>query len=337
MIRNTVYIAFVTLVHATCWADDPRGIATDQDIALLKTSRIECLVGNNKSHREEGVQHHAGYNGLFRLTSTDQKESPFVPAYAGLNLEHYFDARPRREGHVFFEPRHASMSLERVSQHGVELHQPPTPTFGIESWTRFVVREPYYVDFSFRCVPRRDELEGNFFGVFWASYINGPLDKSIYFLDVESSLNQPLWRQLATQQHNRDSTVRGKADSIDLVFQAGEETLFSSISPLRYSEPFFYGRFRNMVLIYVFRQNPHLRFTHSPSGGGNNRLGDDTNPAWDFQLIVPNAQVNKEYRLEGCLIYKPWQNRADVLSEVRRYLATPQVNPSANQNATRNQ
>ena len=75
-----------------------------------------------------------------------------------------------------------------------------------------------------------------------------------------------------------------------------------------------------MVLIYVFRENQNLRFAHSPSGGGRNSAGNDTNPAWDFQLIIPNPQKAQEYQLEGRLIYKPWKGRADVLTEVSRYL-----------------
>ena len=114
------------------------------------------------------------------------------------------------------------------------LHQPPTKTYGVESWTQFTVHEPYYIDFLFRCVPRSDRLDGDFLGVFWASYINGPLDKSIYFLDADSTLDNPLWRQFSTQGHNRDSTVRGRSDNVDLKFRDSGSTLFSSLSPLRY-------------------------------------------------------------------------------------------------------
>ena len=38
---------------------------------------------------------------------------------------------------LFFEPRNAPMRLRRVSDRAAELHQPPTPTFHLESRTRF--------------------------------------------------------------------------------------------------------------------------------------------------------------------------------------------------------
>lgn len=315
-------VVLLNLFTAQSLADDEdsRGVADDHDVAVIRASRLECMIGNNKSHLGQFGQHRAGYNGVFWLKSPDQPETPFVPAYAGLNLEHYFDARKEYQGRDFFEPRHATMKLKQLGAKSVELYQPPTATFGVESWTRFETVDPYYLDFSFRCIPRRDEFQGNFMGAFWASYIHGPIDKSTYFLDADSTLNEPVWRQFCTQRHNRDSTVRSKSDMAQTIFAQSDQTLFSSMSPLRYSEPFFYGRFRNMVLIYVFEPNPHLRFSHSPSGGGANAQGDDTNPAWDFQLVIPDYQINKEYRLRGRLIYKLWQDRNDVLAEVGKYL-----------------
>ena len=299
---------------------DPRGPARDEDVAVLKTSELEVVIGNNRSLETDDVQHRAGYNGVFAIRARQQAESPFVPAYAGINLEHYFDGRPRSESHVFFEPRHAKMNLTKINERTAELHQPATPVFGVESWTRFEVKERHSIDFSFRCRPHRNDYVGGFLGVFWASYINAPLNKSMYFIDAESSLEHPMWKQLCTQLHNRDSTVRHASEAVELMFQ-GRETLFANDSPLRYSTPFFYGRFRNMVLIYVFRPGAGLRFTHSPSGGGRTTNGDDTNPAWDFQLIVTDPQPGEEYRLEGRLIYKEWTNRDDVLSEVSEYLS----------------
>jgi hypothetical protein len=60
--------------------------------------------------------------------------SVYVPAIAGLNLEHYFDGRPRQsERAVFFEPRHAPMQFRRLSETKAELQQPPTPVYGVES------------------------------------------------------------------------------------------------------------------------------------------------------------------------------------------------------------
>ncbi len=287
------------------------------DFAEFRASELICTIGNNAADGE----HREGYNGVFRMRSPNEPVSPYVVRYAGLNLEHYFDARPRSEDmNVFFEPRRVPMEFRRIDDRTAELYQPPTPFYGVESWTTFEVKDPYYIDMAFRCIPRKPAFEGGFMGVFWASYINEPLDKSIYFLQGESTLEEPSWVQFCTQVHGLNSSVLPITDQSDLNYPPKADTLFNSLSPLRYSVPFYYGRVRDMVLIYVFKPSPYLRFAHSPSGGGKTEADDDTNPAWDFQLVIPDWKVGETYSLTMRAIYKPWVNRADVLREVAAYL-----------------
>jgi hypothetical protein len=286
------------------------------DFGEFSISDIRCVIGNNAAAGE----HRRGYNGVFEIRHAGDTVSPFVPLYAGLNLEHYFDSRPRSpEAHVFFEPRHAPMTFTRIDGQTAELHQPPTPVYQVESWTRFTLSGPYYIEMNYRCIPRAAVFQ-DFMGVFWASYINGPEDKSIYFLREGSTLENPQWVQFCTQAHGRDSTVRHENDKAELPMPPASDSLFNGLSPLRYSAPFYYGRVGDMVLIYIFKPNPYLRFAHSPSGGGRTPAGDDTNPAWDFQLVIPDYEIGKEYGLQMRAVYKPWKDRADVVNEVRKYL-----------------
>ncbi|HEX72232.1 MAG TPA: hypothetical protein ENN65_02845 [Candidatus Hydrogenedentes bacterium] len=171
-------------------------------------------------------------------------------------------------------------------------------------------------------VPLYAGLAGNVLGVFWASYINAPLDKSIYFLSEGSSLDAPQWAQYCTLKHGRDSTVRGENDAVEIAFEGGSGALFQSVAPLRYSEPFFYGRVDDRVLIFIFAPGPIIRFSHSPTGGGLAESGDAHNPAWDFQLIVPDYEVGKEYGLTMRLVCKPWSGRDDVIEEARQFRAS---------------
>lgn len=289
------------------------------DFDTFRVSRLECVIGNNAAAGE----HRTGYNGLFRLTAPGGAPTAFVPTFAGLNLEHYFDGRlTRGNAPVTFEPRHAPMQFRRLGPTTAELVQPATPVYGVESRTVFELREPYYIDVTYRAKPRAGGFQGGFLGVFWASYMNGPHDKSIYFLDGSSTLAAPRWVQFASQVHGRDATVRAAADQLEFVMEADPRNLTRNFSPLRYGAPFFYGRFHDMVLIYIFRPNPYLRFAHSPSGGSRNAAGDDTNPAWDFQLVMPEAEALKGLQLDLRLVYKPWVGRDDVLREVRSWLGT---------------
>jgi len=304
-------------ILAVAFANVPAEETIDMnDCGELAVSGLRCVIGGNAALGE----HRAGYNGVFGIRAPGIDESPFVPLYAGLNLEHYFDARPRATDNVLFEPRRTPMTFTRVNATTAELHQPPTPHYGVESWTRFELKEPYYIDMEFRCVPRKDVFRGGFFGVFWASYINAPGDKSLYMRGTGPGGDKTLWVQHCTALHDRDSTVRHVADTLELPFEQPGSMLYSSFSPLRFEEPFFYGRFRDRVLIYIFRPGPLVRFAHSPSGGGLTPDGADTCPAWDFQLIVPDPEVGREYGVRMRLVYKAWVDREDVLAEVRRYL-----------------
>ena len=186
--------------------------------------------------------HRAGYNGVWSLTHRTEATNLFVPTVAGLNFEHIFDGDRRDKDNrqdVFFEPRRAAMTFRRVSATEAELHQPPTPTFHLESWTRFVLTPPHYVDMTFRCRPTQHSFTHGYIGLFWASYINAPEDKSIYFRQN----NQ--WLQLCSQQHNDESTVRHRDDKIELKFRQGlGDALYRNLSPLRFEEPFYYGLFQ---------------------------------------------------------------------------------------------
>src|SRR2546422_5575789 len=111
---------------------------------------LTAVIGDNEGY--EG--HRAGYNGVHRLTHRTNPKSLFT--VTGLNLEHIFDGDQDLRGDrtVTFEPRNAPMTFTKISESEAELHQPPTPTFHLESWTRFKLVAPHYIDLAFRCKPQ---------------------------------------------------------------------------------------------------------------------------------------------------------------------------------------
>jgi hypothetical protein len=282
----------------------------------FRVGDLTAVIGDNEAHG----QFRAGYNGVWSLTHRQEATTVFVPGVSGLNLEHIFDGHrfdTDNSSRIFFEPRQAPMTFRRLGEAEAELHQPPTPTFHLESWTRFRLVAPHSIDMSFRCRPTQHVFQHGYIGLFWASYINAPDDRSLYFR------NGGQWQQLCTQQHNDESTVRHRDDRRELRFSAGyPQALYRNLSPLRYDEPFYYGHFRNQVYIMMFEPSPRVRFTHSPSGGGTNRAEQTTNPAWDFQYIVPNYEVNREYRFRARLAYRPRCSRREILREVADWLAS---------------
>jgi hypothetical protein len=271
---------------------------------------LTAVIGDNEAHD----QHAAGYNGVHQLIHRSEPATLFVPTVAGLNLEHIFDGDKELRGiknrNVFFEPRNAAMTFRRLSACEAELHQPPTPTFQLESWTRFKLVSPHYIDFTFRCRPAQHVFCHGYIGIFWASYINAPEDKSMYFRGENG------WLQLCTPEHNNQSTVVHKDNKISLAFSpVPGDTLYKNLSPFKYAEPFFYGLFRKHLFLLMFDRSDGIRFTHSPSGGGYNAELQTTNPAWDFQFIIPSYDVGKEYGFRARAVYRERCARQEVVQE----------------------
>jgi hypothetical protein len=274
---------------------------------------LTAIIGDNAADKD----HRAGYNGVWSLTHRTEPINLFVPSVAGLNLEHIFDGdKGDTDGtqKIFFEPRNAPMTFKRISDTEAELHQPPTPTFHLESWTRFKLTAPHYLDFAFRCVATQHAFAHGYIGLFWASYINAPEDKSLYFR------GGGLWQQLCTQQHDDESTVRHRNDKVDLKFSKHmRDALYRNLSPLRYDEPFYYGLFRKHIYILMFEKSDGIRLTHSPSGGGVNKEAQTTNPAWDFQYLVPKYEVKREYSLRARIVHRERCSRDEVLREYENW------------------
>lgn len=281
----------------------------------LAAGALTAVVGDNSAHD----RHRAGYNGLWGLRHEAGTRSIFVPALAGLNLEHIVTGEHLADSGTFFEPRNAPMTLTRIGDAEAELHQPPTPTFHVESWTRFRVVAPHYIDMDFRFRPHRDVFPRGYVALFWASYMDAPDDKSMYFLGGEAG-QEGRWTQLCTQWHNDQSTVRHREDDFDMTFPAdGRDALFKSLSRLRFDEPLFYGGVDDLVWGVCFDRTDGVRLTHSPSGGGANPDRRTSNPAWDFQFLVTRPRVMEEYGFRTRTFLRPRCSRDEILADFRRW------------------
>ena len=283
----------------------------------LQAGDLTAVVGDNSAAGE----HQGGYNGVWSLRHATGSRSVFVPAVAGLNLEHIVTGEQLDDQKIFFEPRNAPMSFTQVSESEAELHQPPTPTFHVESWTRFRLVAPHYLDMSFRCLAHQPVFPRGYLALFWASYINAPADKSMYLtggLDGQKNL----WTQFCTQWHNDQSTVRHRDDTFEMTFPpGGRDTLFKSLSRFRFDEPLFYGNFDELMWLVMFDRAEGIRLTHSPNGGGTNTALQTTNPAWDFQFLVQKPEVMKEYSFRVRTVLRPRCSREEVLKEFQKWKA----------------
>src|SRR5262249_45827908 len=126
----------------------------------FRAGDLTAVIGDNEAY----AGRRPGYNGVHRLSHRTNPKSLFT--IAGLNFEHIFDGAQGLNGDrkVLFEPRHAPMKLTKISDAEAELYQPETPTFHLESWTRFKLVAPYYIDVTFRCKPLQHAFNYGYIG-----------------------------------------------------------------------------------------------------------------------------------------------------------------------------
>lgn len=286
--------------------------------ATFRVGDLTAVIGDNAASGE----HEAGYNGIWSLRHASGTRTLFVPAFAGLNLEHIFDGETDDAPDVFFEPRRAPMTLRTLSDDEAELHQPPTPTFHLESWTRFTFVAPHFIDFRFCCVAHEPAFRRGTIGLFWASYIHTPSDKSLYFLGYPARGADSVWCQLCPLHHREVNTVRHRDDELELTCRDGYRgPALRDVSRVRYDLPLCYGLFEEHIWLLMFDRTEGLRFRHVPYGGNRDAEHRTTNPAWDFQFLIPDYEVGKEYGFRARAVLRPRCSREELLEEYGRWKA----------------
>ena len=287
----------------------PKGMIQEKSVTLEKGDLKVTFVDNDKM----GDIHKAGYNGIAELFHSQQDSTLFVPFYAGFNLEHIFGGDSLVQ---LFEPRKHPMSLYRKSNHEALLYQHATPLSGVESLTEFKLVAPHYIDITFRCVLHHpDFFKHDYAGFFWASYINKPPDKKIYFKSGHGNPPTSHWIEAYSNKHGVESTHKAMDDAYEFFFaDKFNATLANHFSEYRYAAPFYYGKFHNMAFAYLFESKEIIRFSQSPTGGGQ------TNPAWDFQYLIPDPKAGKEYSFKARLIYKSFLSAGDIEREYNSWI-----------------
>jgi len=277
----------------------------------ISTQNFACVIGDNA----EADDHRAGYNGVWSLIPSGKSSSLFVPGVAGLNLEHYFDGWSNATREIRFEPRQVPMTMEQPAENVIRLTQAETPIWGVESVTTFTVREPDVIDMEFECTPRRQVFRNRTLGVFWASYIHAPEDNAIRFLGRRPRQRNDAWQALASPAHGVASSVRGPDDDFALeIGPEAEGALYSDLAPPRWSEPWYYGRWQDWAYVVAIRTERLLRFSMSPTGGG------EGNAAWDFHMLAPEMRIGETYRLAARCIVTPWRDVDYLAARARAWL-----------------
>ena len=309
-----------------------------QSGSCLQTREFLAYIADNAP---VGI-HRGGYNGLASLITRRTGNNLFVPSYAGLNYETIWLAGLSQYTHDSgskFEPRCEPMRVDSVDEHRVVLVQPETAHAHVSARITFRVEEPHYLHQHIELVFHRRfcaDDEQNSFHSLWASYIHMPPDRHIYTqLDGAASALAD-WVGITKEDHSaKELLVRPlpndrelqAAEHLGVMMSSqpatAEPVLPSALAPMelpaRLGGPlrFYYGFCHDdQLLLKMFKQPERFRLAYSPNGGG--KL-PEWSPAWDFVLHLEDAQLERTYSWDLCLVVKAYRGRADVLNEIRRY------------------
>lgn len=288
----------------------------DKHFAVLKRGPITAVIVDNEAvDVPDCPGHKAGYNGVAVLQHAAREGNLFVPGVAGLNFEHIHDGTPVIDKHERFEPRKAPMRLRVIDEATVEVHQPPTPYFQLESCGRYRLLEDGTIEYTFECIPRAARFAQGYIGLFWASYIHQPESLDIHFLGRKtSSTDAPEWIRGVTPKHGVDSTHPPASLAFEPKFDPDFSlTLANHRSAFVYTEPWYYGVNRGIAYVQMFRERDAIWFAQSPTGGGAG------NPAWDFQWFIPDYKVGEAYGFTMRANAIPFRDRETLLDATRKH------------------
>jgi len=282
---------------------------------------MSAIVADNEKFL---FKHRQGYNGIARLSLRGATrpgkggKNIFVPAYAGLNLEHYFDEQDR-EREVLFHPRRHPMVLAKWKEvNSAVLTQDPFPPWNVSYASTIVVSGSSRIDFSMEITPRDKEIEkSSFLGAFWASYIDHPAQGGINIMGHARG-EKPAdkrWIYVETAVHGEKSSIMPAAASFVPVLAPGlpKHWLFAGKGDYVHDIPLFYGVSGGTLLAFMFKDKERVWFAHSPSGGGSGC------PAWDFFALFPSPRYGETYKVQGRLVAKPFVSASDVLAEYEAF------------------
>jgi hypothetical protein len=185
----------------------------------------------------------------------------------------------------------------------------------------YLVRPPHYVDHEARFTAKGTTGSWNN-----TSYMNGPADPGIYLIQTDGT-----WvRHYSATHGDRASVAPADMDPLppiqkveDAKYPHGTNNFWDGFSDLRFDPryPLFYGRFDDMVLIFMIERRwghdliPYM----SPSGGGYSPEWNRPNPAWDYRYWLRNLTPGQEVVIRSRLCYKPFVSREDVLEEYEKW------------------
>ena len=265
---------------------------------FISAGELRAIVGDDTDHGA-GWQEHSG---IWFLTSAKDSHTAVSQGNGILILYHHRGTRP---------------SIRRVDEATVELHKEGTEQNNfVETRGIYRLREPHYVDYELTATARSGHRpqERTSFG--WCCYVNSPPRAGIHFIE------QGLWTYYYNPIHGQGAMVFptdldveqrepwGQSAVSEIL--DGKRTFSHSDSGHTFDYPFYFGMIRSMMFLIMADDYLGFRFYLSPSGAGASLVHGESSPAWDFEWVVDQLEVDEPRVLHVGVVYKRPEATEDV-------------------------
>jgi len=259
---------------------------------------LTVVIGDHYEHEDSGREN---YTGIHHLSHRLRRHNVFCPLYAGM----IGVRRPCLVERVSGDT--ARLVVGEEAARVVETHR---------------VVPPHYIDYSAAfTAPAETGFWNN------TSYMNGPADPAIHILQPDGR-----WVGHYSKQHGHHASVAPagmvelppatKVDNAE--YPHGSNQFHEGFCELRFDPkyPVYYGRFDEMVLIFMMERRLGGQFIPymSPTGGGYSQEFDRPNPAWDHRFVLQRLTLRTRVVVRQRLCYKPYVDDGDVTAEYEKWL-----------------
>lgn len=277
------------------------------------------MLDNVANSRRQG----SGFNPLCYRTYPDK------PIYSientGLNFEHIFNGVAADKQISMFTPRRDPVVLIQKSPVEVTLHwKGGQSAWGMDSSMTYSLVGNDAIDMKFSVTPTEERFGQGYAALMWASYMASARDRRIHFYGVDG--DRKGWIAFGEDREEGFETGTVSFHGVPpLPFEEGSQTLNIIEHPTKqFLKPFYYGLMDGdhdpgttddtLAYIMMFDQDTPIRFAMWNFVKDASGKQDSHRPAWDWQYVIRNPEIGKQYRYRARLLIRPFSSREEILT-----------------------
>ena len=249
----------------------------------------------------------------------------------GLNFEHIMNGSAADAEICMFTPRTDScLLLQHQPSAASIIHRAEDSNWAMDSEMHYTSPGGNCIDLEFKATPRSNRFPLGYVAFMWASYMDKARDRKIYFYGEREGRESWLSFGDDTEGGFETGTI-AHCGAPPLPYEKGAQTLnIIENAHKKFKLPFYYGLMagdgdlatpgHTMAYIMMFDQAAPIRFAMWNFITDSKGAPDPHSPAWDWQYVIQNPEVGRQYGYRARVIYKPFISPEDVEQEYRHWV-----------------